>query len=179
MKKIKLVLMLAITLLSVKGVNVAAYEINTVEDWDNYLMVAKTSTNAIVNVNDDLDFEDKLYSTHTDVAKGTIINGNGHTFSNLRINSILFRDSYAKISDLNFDTVTITGTDRLGIIAYNRGNIQNMNVKNIKVIGRDRIGVISENYNIINKLNVDNFEIKGRKYSAPIAKILCMFQHLI
>ncbi|MDH6603175.1 hypothetical protein OKW23_000303 [Bacilli bacterium PM5-9] len=69
MKKIKLVLMLAITLLSVKGVNAATYEINTIEDWDNYLMVAKISTNAIVNVNDDLDFEDKLYSTYTDVAK--------------------------------------------------------------------------------------------------------------
>ena len=153
----------------ITGVSAATFEIDSVNDWKNYAKVAKNSTNAVVNINEDLNFANEVQS-HIDVAKGTVIEGNNHVLSNIKIKELFIRENYGTIRNLQIKNLSATGTDRVGFVAYNRNTMSNINVENVTIRARDRIGFVVENYGTIKNMRVSNFKLYGRSYVAPIAK---------
>lgn len=112
------------------------------------LVTGSSSSTAIYNLENDLDFKDYDWKeTDSTSTFGGLFNGNGHTISNITIvnNSarnvnIFYKVSGGSIINTKFENITLTGssslTTKVGIVGQMvDGSIYNISLKNITAFG--------------------------------------------
>ncbi len=106
----------------------------------NELLASGGETNKIYSLNCDLNYSGKTYKVSEKSFVG-YLDGNGHTISNVTINSatkdnvgVFYRLEGGTIVNLNFDNISITGRQNVGIIAaaYS-GTVANIKITDVNV----------------------------------------------
>ena len=170
------------------SLSVSYQRINTRDDFYS-LMSGQTPNNSttIYSLESDLDFTDFVWEVNSsNVEFSGLLNGNGHTISNINISSedsddkdrisIINRVTNGTIMNVNFNNINLNSSigERVGIIGRMYGGyIHNVKVSNINILGYRRIGGlvghISEGDNYLSQVEVvndSNYLITGQNTKA-------------
>lgn len=159
---------------------IGVVEISTAEEFYNLAQhVTETTSTMVYILTDDIDFSDfnyavtSSYSATSDGFKG-LLNGNGHTISNITIEGGsgiqyvgVFRSLYGgTVTNINFENISVTGSGNIlggifGTIIY--GTVSNVTVTNLTVIGTGSIqrvgGLVGQIYSNNNAVVISNVAI--------------------
>ena len=157
------------------------YLIRNTNDWKSATATIDGDSHYYSIIND-IDFTGKTFyplGTKNNVLKG-VVNGNGHTISNLTINGYdnvgVIGKSIADISNMRFNNITINGiSNYVGIFSDNNGLIEGIKVRNANVTGYDNVGIIAGTFNYGNYNSGSGFRnldvqgtVSGRNYVAGL-----------
>ena len=157
------------------------YLIRNTNDWKSATATIDGDSHYYSIIND-IDFTGKTFyplGTKNNVLKG-VVNGNGHTISNLTINGYdnvgVIGKSIADISNMRFNNITINGiSNYVGIFSDNNGLIEGIKVRNANVTGYDNVGIIAGTFNYGNYNSGSGFKnldvqgtVSGRNYVAGL-----------
>ncbi|MGN1104584.1 MAG: hypothetical protein ACI4QI_06885, partial [Candidatus Coproplasma sp.] len=135
----------------VKEIPVQTVEISTVDDFKAMLLDNNSSTIYVLKNDIDLSGESKWVDdvTNNKVNFTGLLNGMGHTIKGLTVTdtknnevaALFYRLSGGTIENVKFEDITITGAQKVGLIATSYGGyIYNVSMKNVKVSGDIRVG---------------------------------------
>lgn len=135
---------------NVKEIAVNTVEIKTVEDFKNMLAENNSSTVYLLKNDLDLSGETNWVSevTSQKVAFKGLLNGLGHTIKGLNVSSgdnevaaMFYRLNGGTIENIKFEDITITGAQKVGLVATSYGGyLYNIEMKNVRVTGDIRVG---------------------------------------
>ena len=141
-------------------------KINSVEQWG---MIATYPEYENYIITQDIDFG--AYANYAAELKIGRLVGNGYTLKNIKLeNKCLLDQVNSGISDLTFEGINITsnGTNNIGLIKINNGNMSNCNFKNVTINNTykssgtiNEIGIITrQNAGKIADITMDNVTVK-------------------
>ncbi|MGN0815036.1 MAG: hypothetical protein ACI4MH_07380 [Candidatus Coproplasma sp.] len=129
-------------------------------------------------IENDLDFTGVTWTVNTSdsVAFSGLLNGQGHTISNITVAdssstkgkaSIFYRLAGGTIINVNFDKITLSGSQDVGIIAQAYGGyLGNIRMTDVSVKGEQRIGcLVGHAYELIGTapLTIDNVSLINKE----------------
>ena len=150
----------------------ATYSIKTLADWNTFANDSPKISNATINIENDIDFTNYKEIEYVFINPGVTLNGNGHTFSNIKLSKYFITKNRGMISNLKFDKVTINGPAKemfIGIVRVNYGFMEKITVTNSKFKGHEYVGIVSRNFGSMNIITGKNITVTANRYSGAVA----------
>lgn len=156
------------------------YEISDVNDWANFVSVAKSDATSKARLVSDIDFTgvSNLLDYKITTFNG-IFDGQGYTVKNINAN---VTDNFAFfytietngiVKNIKFDNITITSTTNYKYVQLisntNRGKISNITVDKVTMNAQYATVLAYKNYGTISEITISNIDLEAKYSTGAIA----------